>query len=482
MRILIDFGAVGTPTDNGASPNDPDFFWNNVPPAIGTSSTGTLANLVTSTNAPTTISLAMVSRFNGSNSDGATDSTAYPTNATRDSLFGNTEEFNGLSNILPSFTLTGLDPEVDYDFTFYASRGVVSDNRETTYTVAGATTDSASLNASTNVNSVATVSAMRPTAGGEVTISLAPGTNNNNANHFTYLGVLQIDTVETPEASEESLINVSVRGQVRDGQNIMIAGFVIEGTGTKRVLIRGAGPALEELDVPNVLVDPVMELYLLEDDTSTVIEENDDWGLADNFAEITTVGAALSAFPFAADGADAALLLELPPGRYTANVSGADGATGAALVELYDADIADEDPVTARIINISMRGEVSEGDDVMIAGFVIGGDQPRRVLVRVVGPELEPFGVENVLTDPVLKVFHRISDQQTDEIAENDDWGSDQEEALVAAAVEVQAFALTADSTSAAVILELDPGLYTAHASSGDGTSGIVLVEVYELP
>jgi lysophospholipase L1-like esterase len=197
--FLIDFGAAGTPVTRGPAPNDPVNYWNNVA-EVGTTDGGILTNIVTIQNAPSRLGLAMLARFNGANEAGTTASTLYPVNATRDSLFGNTEVFNNLSNIFPSFKITGIDTQSVVRFTFYASRGGVTDNRETGYTVQGASAGFAALDVANNVDNTALVSDIRPTDAGEITISLAPTANNNNGNHFTYLGVLKIDVIppQTP--------------------------------------------------------------------------------------------------------------------------------------------------------------------------------------------------------------------------------------------------------------------------------------------
>ncbi|MBK7998173.1 MAG: hypothetical protein IPK15_05435 [Verrucomicrobia bacterium] len=199
--FLFDLGAGGTGVGLGASPNDPVRYWNNVGAAL-TADTGSYSNAVTVQNVSSTMSLVVVSRFNGVNEAGTTVSTVYPLNATRDSLFGNTETFNNVSNIFPSFKLTGLDTQTVYSFSFYASRTGVGDVRETGYTVVGANQGFAALDAANNVDNTATVADITPTEAGEITISLAPTENNNNANHFTYLGVLRVDAVppQTPLA------------------------------------------------------------------------------------------------------------------------------------------------------------------------------------------------------------------------------------------------------------------------------------------
>ncbi|HPM84029.1 MAG TPA: GDSL-type esterase/lipase family protein [Candidatus Anammoximicrobium sp.] len=191
--ILVDFGSAATPTTTGPSPDDPANAWNNVTDAIGTAVGAQLRNLVTTENVATSVSLVILNRFGGANTNGTLASPLFPADATRDSLFGNTETFNGLANVFPSFKLTGLDPMRTYDFTFYASRLGVTDNRETGYTVTGFNSGFIALNAAANVDKSVTLTDMVPTAAGEITISLAPTAANNNANHFTYLGVLKIE-------------------------------------------------------------------------------------------------------------------------------------------------------------------------------------------------------------------------------------------------------------------------------------------------
>jgi lysophospholipase L1-like esterase len=192
LVLLFDFGASATPTGKGPSPDDPENFWNNVTDSIGTVVGAKLANVVTIDNVPTGIGLEILSRFGGANTNGTLASTQFAADATRDSLFGNTETFNGLANVFPSFKLTGLDPSLTYGFTFYASRMGVTDNRETLYTVAGVNPAFATLDPAANVDRSAMLVGIAPTAEGEITISLSPTDANNNANHFTYLGVLEV--------------------------------------------------------------------------------------------------------------------------------------------------------------------------------------------------------------------------------------------------------------------------------------------------
>jgi hypothetical protein len=186
--LLFDFGSGSTPTDG-----DPDNVWNNITESVGASDSGKLLNLLTVAGRTTDIDLIMLSRFNGANQNGTLEFAGFPTDATRDSLYGNTESFNNLTDIFPSFKLAELDPLLTYDITFYASRMGVRDNRETGYTVVGANSGFAALNVAANIDALVQVTGIAPDAAGEITISIAPTENNDNANHFTYLGVMKLE-------------------------------------------------------------------------------------------------------------------------------------------------------------------------------------------------------------------------------------------------------------------------------------------------
>jgi len=199
QTLLLDFGTSSTPTQNGPAPDDPVNFWNNVTEAVGGVAGGQLSSLVNTLNVPTSIGLEILSPFNGSgpNTNGTLESTVFPPNATRDSLYGNTETWGGLTNVTPRFKLTGLNPERVYNFTFYGSRLGASDVRETSYTVAGEGTTFVTLDPANNVDNIATVLGVLPDAMNEITISLAPTANNNNGYRFIYLGAMKVE--EIPE-------------------------------------------------------------------------------------------------------------------------------------------------------------------------------------------------------------------------------------------------------------------------------------------
>jgi hypothetical protein len=268
------------------------------------------------------------------------------------------------------------------------------------------------------------------------------------------------------------LSNLSCRGPVGSGASQLIAGFVTRGP-PKTLLIRAAGPALAPFGVTGFLTDPMLTVQ--DTGTGAVAASNDNWGDGGDAPALASLATALGAFPFPAGSLDAGLVATLPAGPYTAAVSGAPGSTGSTtLVEIYGADPA---PAAGRLVDVSTRGAVGTGANVMIAGFVIAGSEPKRVLVRAVGPGLDPFGVAGTLADPLLAVF----DQSGAQIAANDDWSLARSPAATAAtALRLGAFALADGSLDSAIVLTLAPGSYTVQVSGVGSGTGNALVEVYD--
>ncbi|MDO8538900.1 MAG: putative Ig domain-containing protein [Opitutaceae bacterium] len=262
------------------------------------------------------------------------------------------------------------------------------------------------------------------------------------------------------------LANLSVRSLAGTDSDTLVVGFVLSPTPGKRLLIRGIGPTLAAFGVPGVLADPVLSLF----SGSTLHSTNDDWSQAANAAQIVTVSRDLSAFTLSNGSRDAVLLPALTGGLYTVQVAGKGDSTGVALIEIYDADPA----VGGRLVNVSARARVGTGDDILIAGFIISGTEPMRVLVRGVGPTLAGFGVTGVLADPQLALYGGST-----LIRQNDNWNNASD--IAAAAAAAGAFALPANSKDAALVATLNPGAYTAHISGVNNTTGVALVEVYEL-
>lgn len=259
--------------------------------------------------------------------------------------------------------------------------------------------------------------------------------------------------------------NISTRGTIGEGENVPIGGFIVTGTDAKKVVVRAIGPSLAPFGVANALQDPILELH---DASGSVTASNDNW--RDSQAtQIQAAGLAPS------DDREAALMATLSPGSYTAVMRGLNGTTGVGVVELYDID-----PNTkSKLGNISTRGMVGTGDNVMIAGFILGGGYRlfapynRKVAVRGLGPSLAQFGVPNALANPQLTV----RDSNGTLIRDNDDWIAGGQ------VTELQnaGLAPTSDRESA-IILALPPGSYTAILRGINNTSGVGLIEVYALP
>ena len=301
-----------------------------------------------------------------------------------------------------------------------------------------------------------------PAHAGRYTVTLANATGTATASA----------TLTVQSGVESRLINVATRALAGLGGEALIPGFVIAG-GPKTVLVRAAGPALTGFGVADALADPRLELFSGE----RTIGANDDWSAAANAAEIAAAGARTGAFPFAAGARDAALLVTLPPGAYTVRAGGAGTTTGVALVEIYDAD-APGATDRGGFVNLATRGLAGAGANVMIPGYVISGTAAKTLLIRAAGPALAGFGVVGALADPAITLF---AGEQT--LLANDNWGDAPNVALLrAAATRVGAFALAEGSKDSAMLVTLPPGAYTVSASGANGSAGVALVEIYEVP
>lgn len=296
---------------------------------------------------------------------------------------------------------------------------------------------------------------------------------------------LSIDNVSLVALDRGRFANISNRGGVGTGANIMIPGFVIEGQTRKSLVIRGAGPSLGALGVDGTIVDPQLKLFYRvpaipggDPQPDEIKGENDDWEQVSDLPGLKAAMAKVGAFGFSPGSADAALLAEdLAPGAYTVQLSGVDGVTGVALAEIYDLGSSVDGPT--ELVNISNRGYIGSGSEVQIPGFVIGGTRGRVVLVRAVGPTLGDFGVPDTIEDPRLELYDqsRVGEPP---LYMNDNWGDAiNAVALEATAARVGAFPLGAGSKDASILTSLPPGSYTAVARGVDATTGVALVEVY---
>jgi outer membrane protein assembly factor BamB len=284
-------------------------------------------------------------------------------------------------------------------------------------------------------------------------------------------------TGHAPERAEGArLLNLSARGPAGPGRNL-IAGLTMQGNGTKRVLIRAVGPTLGAFGIANPLPDPRFTGHVR--DFTNVPYQNNDWGISIDASDAVTQDdmARVGAFPLAAGSRDAAVIASIAGSlTYTTTVDSADGASGVAMVEVYDADLQD---TGVRLINLSTRGFVGNGEGVLIGGMSIGGNGKIRVLVRAIGPGLQPFQVPNVLGRPSITVY----DQAGKVMGSNAGWTSDHLKGDYQGVFSlVGAFPLPDGSADSAMILTLTPGIYTFHVAGESGATGEAMVEAYALP
>lgn len=285
-------------------------------------------------------------------------------------------------------------------------------------------------------------------------------------------GSVQFAGLASGTARTDRLTNLSSRAWVGTGEDVLIAGFVVSGSEPKPVLVRAVGPGMANFGISDTLANPRITVRR----DGVIVGSNDDWSEGSDVGAVTRAIFETGAFSLAAFSKDAAELLVLEPGHYTATVEGI-GSEGVALAEIYDAS-GDPEAEAQRLVNISTRGAVREGDGALIGGFVVTGNAPKRVLVRGVGPGLVQHGLVNVLENPVLRIY----DAGT-VVAQNDDWGTGANSAseIAGAAEATGAFALENASLDAAVVVTLAPGAYTAVVTGADGSTGVALVEIYQL-
>lgn len=251
----------------------------------------------------------------------------------------------------------------------------------------------------------------------------------------------------------KSLLNVSTRLKTQPGENVLIAGFVIAGSEPKKIMIRARGPSLP---VTGKLSDPVVELR---GSSGTLLATNDNW----NSNRASTILTGLAPI----DEHEASIIATLASGSYTTIVRGAQAASGIAIAEVFDLT----PDSNSKLKNISTRGKVETGDNVMIGGFVIGGNEPTKVLIRAIGPSLSRYGIQGALQDPVLELHGSNGSL----IFQNDDWRSHQQADISGTHLP------PADNRESAIVATLRPGGYTAIVRGKNSTTGVALVEVYNL-
>lgn len=306
------------------------------------------------------------------------------------------------------------------------------------------------------------------------TSTSAQGDTNAGANpdHFLYWDGLHLttaghywiakaayDALVNPPPVPAKAVNISTRVFVDTGERVSIAGFIITGDGAKTVLIRGIGPSLSSSGVPTPLANPTLALF---DNAGNVQQTNDDWRNSPDAAEIMNTGIAPP------NDLESAVIATLPPGQYTAQLAGKQNGTGNGVIEVYDLQSGS----SSTLANLSTRGYVSTGDNVMIGGLIIGSGDSSIIVLRALGPTVGSFGIVNFLSDPTIE----LRDGNGALIAFNDDWKTPSSQPTRAANLPP-----ADDHESAIVAPFLPPGNYTAIVRGKGATTGIALVEAYNL-
>ncbi len=263
----------------------------------------------------------------------------------------------------------------------------------------------------------------------------------------------------TPTPTPASrLVNVSTRMQVGTGDSVLIGGFIVGGSGSKEIILRAIGPSLTQSGVAGALADPTLELR---NSSGALVGANDNWRGGSQAAFIQSSGIAPT------NDRESALYAKLPAGRYTAIVRGVNNQTGVGLIEAYELKAS-----AAQFVNISTRGPVGTGDNALIGGFILQGGGAKKVLVRALGPSLGKSGLSGVLANPTLEL--RNGNGQL--LSSNDDWSnSSQASAISATGIP------PSDPRESAILASLAPGHYTAIVRGVGDTTGIGLVELFDL-
>lgn len=303
----------------------------------------------------------------------------------------------------------------------------------------------------------------------------SPAQDNSSANpdkyifwddvHPTTAGHYQIakaayDAITLPPPTFSKALNIATRVFVDIGERVSIAGFIVTGDVSKKVLIRGIGPSLMTDNVPTPLADPILTLF---DESGNMLTTNDNWRDSPRAADIIATGIPPK------DNLESAILTSLAPGHYTAVLSGKDNGIGNGVVEVYDL----EEGSNSTLANLSTRGFVGAGDNVLIGGLIIGNGDSPLIVLRAIGPSLASSGIANPLLNPTLE----LHDGNGATIAFNDDWKIPQMQA-----VRGTTLAPTDDREAAIVAAFLSPGNYTAIVRGKNGATGVAVVEAYRLP
>ena len=285
-------------------------------------------------------------------------------------------------------------------------------------------------------------------------------------------------TDTAPPTPLSRLTNISTRAFVETGDKVVIGGFIVQGSGAKRVIIRALGPELTQYGITEALRNPTLDLY---NGNGDLIASNNNWVTTIIGGIIThnQIRDIMNSGHAPTNALESAIIADLPPGNYTAIMRGVNETIGVGLIEVYELNEPGTVP-SSFLRNISSRSVVDEGDNVMIGGFIVQGTGPKRVIVRAIGPELTQYGLQDVLPDPTLE----LHDGRGALIASNDNWQTTVIGGIITqdqvAEIRGSGHAPT-DPSESAIIADLPAGRYTAIVRGKNIIVGVALVEVYDL-
>jgi uncharacterized membrane protein len=274
----------------------------------------------------------------------------------------------------------------------------------------------------------------------------------------------------TAAENKARLTSFSTSALVGANENLIITGFSVSGTGLEKLLIRAEGTGLKRSGFSGNLEPPSIVVL---DTGGKVVASNTGWGTNSHTAEVLSASADVGAHELAPNSAVSALVLRAPEGKYTVMVTGSHGSMGLVRENIYELS-HDE----TRIENVSSRGYVGRGPDILVFGFVVGGKGTDKMLGRADGPSLSAFGVTGVLEKPTLEWSPLGQGSLI-----NSGWStSPAKESIAAATSSIGAFQLGAESADSAAVISLQPGAYTMKIYGANGGTGVALVELYEVP
>ncbi len=429
----------------------------------GTSTTSTTSTATTSTSSTTSTSTASTTSTSTATTSGSTPSSTTTTStASTASTSPSTTSGSTTTTTTSTGSTSGSTP------TSTSSTTTSTTTTSGTASTSSTTSSTASTSGTTTSSTTSTATSSTTSTGTASTASTSTGTTSGSTPSSTSSTTSTTTSTPAVTVAEARLSNVSVRATAGSGAKTLTVGFVVRGSAAKTVLIRGVGPTLGSFGVSGALSDPVLSLY----SSTQRLATNAGWQTSPDATRIADTGRQVGAFAFNNGSLDSAILPSLSDGAYTAQITSASAGSGSALLEVYDAAPL----AAARLVNVSVLTNVASETDLPIIGFVVSGSTPKRLLIRAVGPSLAAFRVDNPMSNPKIEIY---SDGV--KVAANDNWSGDP--ALSTAFSQVGAFAFdSANSKDAALIFTANPGGYSAVVSGTGGATGMVMLEVYELP